>query len=256
MNLPISIEELIQGYSWEQNTIGLSSSNVYQLRGERTLFLKTQDRKHPFESLYDEKQKLEWLADKLPVPNVLFYEQAGQTEYLLMTALPGLDASRITEPTQLPTIIQAYADGLKQLHQIDIWDCPFNEQNHIKVKKAEEHVKAGIVDEDDFDQIRLGKSSEELLEELKMFPPFEEDLVFTHGDYCLPNIIIKDGACQGFIDLGRAGIADRYQDIALAVRSITHNFGSEWVSTFVTHYGLTEFEQNKVFYYQLLDEFF
>ena len=33
----------------------------------------------------------------------------------------------------------------------------------------------------------------------------EEDLVFTHGDYCLPNVIIDGEEVAGFVDWGRAG---------------------------------------------------
>ena len=37
------------------------------------------------------------------------------------------------------------------------------------------------------------------------------------------NIFLKDGEITGFIDLERAGIADKWQDIALAIRSIEFN---------------------------------
>ena len=37
--------------------------------------------------------------------------------------------------------------------------------------------------------------------------------------------------------MGRAGIADRYKDIALAVRSIRHNCGGAFVQPFLDEYG-------------------
>ena len=56
----------------------------------------------------------------------------------------------------------------------------------------------------------------------------EEDIVLTHGDFCLPNVFVKDGAISGFIDLGKMGPADRWQDIAIAIRSLEHNFNGKY----------------------------
>ncbi|CAF1629466.1 unnamed protein product [Adineta ricciae] len=63
----------------------------------------------------------------------------------------------------------------------------------------------------------------------------DEDLVFTHGDYCLPNIIFDDNECRaiGFVDLGCAGIADRYHDIALGLWSIQYNLGDGFREIFL-----------------------
>ena len=49
------------------------------------------------------------------------------------------------------------------------------------------------------------------------------DPVFSHGDFCLPNIFVSDQKVTGFVDWGRGGVADRWQDIALCVRSLRHN---------------------------------
>jgi aminoglycoside phosphotransferase len=101
----------------------------------------------------------------------------------------------------------------------------------------------------------------QLYAELLATPTSAEDRVFTHGDFCLPNVLlVSDGAgglrVSGFVDCGNAGIADRYQDLALCARSIAHNFGQEWVAKLFARCGLDRADESKLAYYQLLDEFF
>ncbi len=55
----------------------------------------------------------------------------------------------------------------------------------------------------------------------------EEDIVFIHGDYCLPNVFL-DGDSIGFIDLDHAGTGDRWADIALCWRSLKDNFNGSY----------------------------
>jgi aminoglycoside phosphotransferase len=118
-------------------------------------------------------------------------------------------------------------------------------------------VQHNRVDESDFDEIRAGRTANDLLAEVMERIPQYEDRVFTHGDYCLPNIIVtQDGHLSGFIDVGRAGTGDRYRDIALACRSIAYNWGREWIPVFAEAYGLTGIDQKKLAFYQLVDEFF
>src|SRR5439155_1556483 len=82
----------------------------------------------------------------------------------------------------------------------------------------------------------------DLFHELVATRPAGEDLVLTHGDYCLPNVILRgptlgNPGLAGFVDVGRAGLADRYRDLALASRSIAANLGAAWVAPFFAHYG-------------------
>jgi aminoglycoside phosphotransferase len=85
----------------------------------------------------------------------------------------------------------------------------------------------------------------------------EEDLVFTHGDYCLPNIIVSSGRLSGFIDWGHGGVADRYPALTLATRSLRHSMGlqsSELVSLFFREYEIEDTDFRRIRYYILLDE--
>lgn len=56
----------------------------------------------------------------------------------------------------------------------------------------------------------------------------KEELVLSHGDSCLPNIIFQNGEISGLIDLGRAGIADKWCDIALCYQSLKNNYNGRY----------------------------
>ncbi|GFN34540.1 phosphotransferase [Tepidimicrobium xylanilyticum] len=66
----------------------------------------------------------------------------------------------------------------------------------------------------------------------------------------------KDNRISGFIDLGRGGIADIYQDIALAVRSFKNKFKTDkYIDLFFEYLGI-EPDWERINYYILLDELF
>lgn len=207
-------------------------------------------------------------AHDLLVPEVRHYEVSGGIEYLLLNEVRGVDASVPRNPEAAPGIVAALADGLRLLHGTPIADCPFRHGAAQRVEEARECVRAGLVDETDFDEERRGHTAQQLLAELEATLPDVEDvlggaagdLVFTHGDYSLPNIILNDHgtrvALSGFVDCARAGVGDRYQDLALAARSIASNLGPEWVSLLFERYGCSHIDERKLRFYTLLDEFF
>jgi aminoglycoside phosphotransferase len=158
-------------------------------------------------------------------------------------------------------MVTALAAGLRALHATNISACPFDQSRRTRVAAAEARVRAGVVDEADFDGERQGQSASQLYADLVANPPATEDRVFTHGDYCLPNVILSEDATgkfnvSGFVDCGNAGIADRYQDLALCARSVAGNLGPDLVPALFARYGLDRVDESKLRYYQLLDEFF
>ena len=141
------------------------------------------------------------------------------------------------------------------VHEVPVDECPFNMMLDREIEKARYNVVNGLVDEADFDDIRMGRTAAEVFDDLLRTRPTEEDLVFTHGDYCLPNVMIGGEEVTGFVDWGRAGVADRYKDISLVVRSLKLNTGEDFTTGFFQAYGIMDPDAEKVEYYMLLDEF-
>lgn len=256
--LPRTLQALIHDAIFEQNTEGMSGAGVFRLerRGQPDVYLKTGERGTE-QDLSAELSRLLWLRGRLPVPEVLYWGEQGSRQFLLMSAIPGVPLYEDPLPEQLPALIRLYAEGLRQIHSIPVESCPFDMSMDVKVSLAAERVQAGMVDENNHDPERQGRTAQSLFRELLATRPADEDLVFTHGDYCTPNVLI-DGGVQnvtGFIDWNRAGVADRYTDLALAARSIDYNFGAEWIAPFFEAYGATPDPAKRVFY-QLMDEFF
>ena len=254
---PNELRKITENCTWEQVTIGESGAFTYKLTNEglENKYLKIMPRKLK-ESLKREADLMQWLQGKLPVPKVLFFAEDTEYEYLLMTEVNGIYACDPSFNKDMPKLVRLLAEGLRMIHSIDIKDCPFDRTLNIKLKEAEYRTVNGLVDEYDFDAIRKGMKAADLLQQLYDLRPACEDPVFTHGDYCLPNILISDGKISGFIDWGRGGIADRYQDLALVARSLEHNFDVKWVPLLFQEYGIDDIDYSKVEYYKLLDEFF
>ena len=59
-----------------------------------------------------------------------------------------------------------------------------------------------------------------------------------HGDYCLPNVLLKDWRFSGFIDLGNSGVADRHIDLFWGAWTLGFNLKTDaYRSRFFDAYG-------------------
>ena len=275
--VPPEIAQQLAGAVWEAVTIGASGAQVFRLTWPAAAttrpvaYLKIAPHAAASLRLADElraeEQRLRWLAGRLPVPRVLAYAEDADAAYLLLAGIPGVMSCDTVFASDGAGLARLLAEGLRLIHTTPITDCPFDARLDTKIAEAERRVRAGVVDADDFDADFLGRTPTDLFAELLAKRPDDEDLVFTHGDYCLPNVLIDrieqvapahpaQRRVSGFIDWGRAGVADRYQDIALATRSLTYNFGPGLEPLLWQAYGLETPDNAKIAFYRLLDEFF
>ena len=210
---------------------------------------------------------MEWLVGRLPVPRVLAFEQAGGVNWLLMNRVRGemLCAERFLARPQW--LISLLTQCLRLLWQVDPAGCPQVCSLDRTLTLAEERVRRGLCSVEDAEPETYGEGGfrppEHLLAWLKDNRP-EEELVFSHGDCCLPNLFADESGITGMIDLGRSGIADRYQDIALCVRSLKHNVDGTYGGNIYAGVNAGDLfdalgmrpDWKKIRYYTLLDELF
>lgn len=253
--IPTGWQSMLSGYARQKIAIGRSGASVYRLnhKTEVALFIKAEP-VSPFAELPGEAERLRWLSARgVPCAVVLAETTEDGWHWLLLSAVPGCNLAEVArEPGE---IVATTLEALRCLHDLDPALCPFDHRIASRLHAARARLEAGLVDPGDLDDERRSTPLAELMRRLQDEMPEKEDLVVTHGDACLPNLIATDLGFSGFVDCGRLGVADRHQDLALAAWSIRYNLGSPWDEVFLEHYG-GEIDRDRLDYFRLLDEFF
>jgi len=225
MIIPEKIRALLGDRVGTENSVGMSGSSV-------TIYddcvLKAEKRTPETDSAMD---MLRWLQGKLPVPKILAQENANEISWLLMSKADGVmscDSHYLKRPFELMALL---AEGLKALWAADTAGCPKIRSLDDMLREAAFRAENGLVDMDNTEPDTFGpngfRDPGALLDWLIANKP-EEDWALTHGDYCLPNLFLKDGKVSCFIDLGDTALSDRWRDIALCWRSMNSNFAGAY----------------------------
>lgn len=217
-----------------------------------TLFLKYMEATYADE-LRDEAERLAWLQGKLPVPKVVHYLDDASGVYLVTEAIPGHDLTEFNQDSDVVKrqMTVELAWGLRRVHALDPAGCPFDHSPARQLARLESQLTghSGTAPSAELEAAHL------LLNKLKAELPEADDLVFTHGDPCLPNILVEGDRLSGFIDLGSAGVGDCYRDLALVRWSLEYNFGPGYDALFFDAYGLPEPDTAKLAFHQAVEQF-
>jgi aminoglycoside phosphotransferase len=183
---------------------------VFRLVGEwdRDVFLKVLGlHDDGYNSLRDEAVRLEWLGSRLPVPKVLKSDSRAGYEFLLTESVSGVPANDRSGDWNRQEVAAQMGQALKAFHSVPIVDCPFR------------HPVVG--------------------------PTSDEDEVLVHGDYCLPNVLFDADGCH-YVDVGEAGVGDRYIDLVAGIWSLRYNYGKGSVRNLLDGYGLQALDRGKL----------
>lgn len=217
MTLPERICAMVENRPFVVDTIGGSDSQVICF-DDCVLKIEAAN-----EVSNNERRMMAWLEGRLPTPRMLAFEAENGVNYLLMTKAHGTmacDRSYLENPKQL---LELLADGLDQVRRVDVSDCPSDQTLATRLRQAEARVLAGQCE-----ARPCGFSSPEALLKWLVDNRPEERCAFSHGDFCLPNILGEQGRMTGLIDLGSAGIADWDYDVMTCRDSLERNWNGTY----------------------------
>lgn len=203
--------------------------------------------------LRTELEILQWLKDKMNVPSVINFSTLTDIDYLLMTEVNGVPCDEPNWKQKPKFLIDKLIKSIQILQSIDIKNCPFHYFWKEQIKEAKIKIDKGILKTNHLSLKYQYQPIEKHYEELVRLVPEHDEITFTHGDLCLPNIFISSDKIS-FVDLGLSGISDKYRDLALLSRSICSNFGDDLEYYFLKKY-CDGIDYKKIKFYRLLDQF-
>lgn len=247
------IEELQPYFEhmWEEESIGCSNEVVYKLsKDDEVLFLKAGN----VGSLINEYLNLVNLKGVLNVPNVVFYYKKD-IEIIITTQMDGIMSCEDECLEDKDATLDALCFAIKQIQDVKLTKVLFDKFNvytlDSELKKVYSKYEAGEISTlPDIAVFNRFKNIEQVIEYFKSYKP-QSELYFSHGDVSMPNVFMSEGKFVGFIDVGSAGIRQKWQDIADAYISVRRNFESQEIADeFLFRLGIND--KTDVEYYEML----
>ena len=135
-----------------------------------------------------------------------------------------------------------------------ISNCPFDFRLEPALEHVSKRAQQGFIQPEkhfhpEFQHLSLDNALSFLQEQ----QPSSTKEVVCHGDYCVPNILFDNNRLQGFVDIGKLGMADVWWDLAVANWSLEWNLGKEWEELFLEEYGISFNFKNTVYCRLLYD---
>jgi len=235
-------------------TEGMSAAEVVKCRaGTESLFIKSIDSKYA-NTTYSVKREQEvtrWLKAKLNVPRILDFGEERGREFMVMSEIRGTHIDAFKDSPDI--YIAHLANCIKLVQSVNISDCAFDSTLNVRLAELKRLIDNNLASLDNWEDTTTFTNPRELYQWLCDNKP-DEDLVFSHGDITA-NFFVKNDTDYFFYDMGRAGIADRWLDIAFCVRNIREFGHKKYEDRFFKLLNIKP-DYEKIEYFILLDEMF
>jgi len=205
-------------------------------------FLKTA----PRGSLKREAEMTRYFDEKRLGPEVFSYI-CGERDWLLTGRVSGETACHPLYLADPKKLCDTMAETLRMLHGTDHTGCPVPDRTKDYLSAAAHGRQAGGYERSMLPAAWRGMPPQEawrIVEEKRRLLRAD---TLIHGDYCLPNIVLKNWRFSGFIDLDCAGVGDRHVDLFWGVWTLWFNLKTEkYGQRFLDAYGRSEVDHERL----------
>ena len=255
--LPNSISKLLEPKSLVLKMQGRVGDALYygQLHSGEPVYLKVGSG-YSGNELNREAERLEWLKGNPIAPQLLeFWEDDGRS-HLLISEIRGQALHEMSGLREIQ-VVTILAKALRMIHELPVDSCPFTNTLAYEIEEIEGFTKENRIDVALFSENNEGQTPEDILNRLnKMKERLKEDIV-THGDFCLPNVLVESDDVSGVVDWSKCGVADCHRDFSALDGSIKRNLGEKYIAEFYDAYGISpkDVDLELINFYKLVDQF-
>ncbi len=163
---------------------------------------------------------------------------SNEQDWLLTERVQGEDCTYHLYLDDPKRMCDTIAESLRMLHETDYADCPVSDRTEEYLASAERNYKANNYDKNLFPDNWGYASAEEAWRVVENYGRYLRTDTLIHGDYCLPNILLKDWKFSGFIDLGCGGVGDKHIDLFWGAWTLFYNLKTDkYRERFLDVYG-------------------
>lgn len=216
-------------------------ARVYYIDKDLGYFLKVSAKG----SLSNEAKMTDYFHKKGIGAKVIEYVSCDR-DFLITGQVHGENATHARFLSNPKKLCDTFAQHLRALHETDFSDCPIKNRNESYLALADENYAKRQFDLSLTAELFPFGSADEAYKILNDGKSALKCDTLLHGDYCLPNIILKnDFEFSGFIDLGNAGVGDRHIDIFWGTWTLFFNLKTDkYRSRFLDAYGRDKIDED------------
>lgn len=242
LELPEMLRRVLPAARWKL----VESNNIkdsIQVWGSQRYWIKVRAlRQGHTQTLQQERERLRWLTERIPVAELVGHEVTDTHEYLATYRLRGIALSHPDALLHPKRLVSLLARALREIHALPIRDCPFDMSLRQRLTRLRDLTEAN----------QLGHVISSF-NELARQRPSTEDLVVTHGQASLSAFVVHGEWLDGVNHVGHLGLADRHVDVACAYHSVFKYLDQEWAERFLDEYGRELVQPERLEYYRKLD---
>jgi aminoglycoside phosphotransferase len=159
--------------------------------------------------LRDERDRMVWLAGRLPVPELVGFLRSQGDDWLLTRELPGVPLYHPSLGWEPARVARRFGEILMEIHSTNSEGCPFGEATPTNVLIHGDYCLPNVL-------VEVSQSAG------------------------------RDGRLAGLVDVGRAGLGDPRDDLAAGLWTLDYNFGHGFAPEFLHAYGAPPMAEKEI----------